>query len=284
MLYVICILLIIVGMVLSSIGITLPFYLNENMIIINFVMDIIGMILIVIGSVVLSSRISSTGVGALLSLPRPDRIILIHKFVRGKDPDAKIIQGKRLSQEYIRYKNHLFKDIGGGFRIGGHSCRLSFETIGFTIPDWLIDYMNKMREKYNIKNSAEYLDFIERLKKIDKNKNLEQQLRDIPNLKPLLDDPEKRNYLLSLSYDDLMKLEELCIDGKTHNIEDVSNIFINVMTPVEMDAQARTEYLRLLETTRNYRSAMTSDYFKYIFWLFMGIFIMVIVIIALKAL
>lgn len=251
----------------------------------TFPIRLMGLVFVMIGVFVLSVRIVPSGMSMFMDLPNSKIVPLIHSRVRGQDPDAKFLKGRRVDLEIIRAPNKTFKDAGGGFRILGHSCRRTYETIGFTVPDWLSEYFHKVKTKYLIKNSDEWRQLREELIKLNPDRtktssievdgvkqeitrkmSKEEQLREIKYIEPLLHDPAKKAELLAMGWQELRRTEELLFDGVTHNGEEVE-LFIDSATPNEQDILERQTFVNELERHNRYKDPGEVDFAKYIPWL-----------------
>jgi len=251
----------------------------------TFPIRLMGLVFVFIGVFVLAVRILPGGLSMFMDLPNSRTVPLIHSRVRGQDPDAKFLKGKRVDLEIIRAPNKTFKDVGGGFRILGHSCRRTYETIGFTVPDWVSDYFHKIKNKWLVKNSDEWRKLREDLQSLDPDKEFveeievngvkqelkrkmtkEQQLRQIKYLDPLLNDPKKKAELLAMDWQELRRMEELLFDGITHNGEEVE-LFIDSATPNEQDILERQTFVNELERHNRYKDPGEMDFGKWVPWI-----------------
>lgn len=248
----------------------------------TFPIRIMGVMFFIIGVMVLAVRIVPSGLSMFMDLPNSKLVPLIHSRVKDRDPDAKFMKGRRVDLEIIRAPNKTFKDAGGGFRIMGHSCRRTYETIGFTVPDWLSEYFHRIREKYNIKDSDEWRELKKKLKELDENKTVtqeitidgkketyekklskEEQLKNIECLQSVMNDPYKKKVLLDMDWDELRQLEELLFDGKTHNGDDVE-LFIDSATPNEQDVLERQTFVNELERHNRYKDPGEINFGKWV--------------------
>jgi len=237
----------------------------------TFPIRLLGLVFLFLGVFVLAIRMIPGGVSMFMDLPNSKLVPLIHSTVRGKDPDAKFLKGRRVDLEVIKAKNKVFKDVGGGFRIQGHSCRRTYETIGFTVPDWISEYFQKIKAKYGIRNSDEWRQLRKELLGLEEDKvethiikigdmerpatrkmTKEDQLRKIALLQPLMNDPVKREYLLDMDWQQLRRMEELLFDGVTHNGEEVE-LFIDSATPNEQDILERQTFLNEIQRQQIYK-------------------------------
>jgi len=278
-------LFLILGLLFSSFDMFLPSYPIELMLLV-FAMRIFGLMFSFLGLILIGIRGISTGANIWMDLPSDKWINLIHSHIRGSDPDAKFMRAKRLDLETIKCKNKLFKDVGGGFRIAGHSCRRTYETIGFTVPDWLSAYFHNIKEKYGLTNSDEFRELKTKLKLLTDPKkppftNIEDQLKEITLLKPIMADEEKKQKLLNMSLKELKNLEYVFYDGVTHNGDGVE-LFIDSATPNEIDLLEGQTFLNEMERQKNYKNRGQTDWVKYMPWLIIMMFAAVIVIMILK--
>ena len=278
-------LFLLLGILLSSFDIFLPAYPQEMLIII-FSLRIFGMMMSFLGTIILGMRIIGTNVGMWLDLPSDKWINLIHSHIRGTDPDAKFLKARRLDLETIKAKNKLFKDVGGGFRIAGHTCRRTYETIGFTVPDWLSDYLHRIKEDYGLTNSDEFRDLKKALRgltdpKVHPFTSIESQLNEIPLLKPIMNDPVNKKVLLDMNIDKLKNLEYMFYDGVTHNGDNVEQ-FIDSATPNEIDLLEGQTFMNEMDRNKNYLKGNNTDWAKYMPWLIMAMLVCTVIIMIIK--
>jgi hypothetical protein len=287
MIFALGMLFLMLGVLLSSFDIFLPAYPSSMMMLV-FALRIFGMMLNFLGLIILGIRISGTNTGMWLDLPSDKWINLIHSHIRGADPDAKFLRAKRLDLETLRSKKKLFKDVGGSFRISGHSCRRTYETIGFTVPDWLSDYFHKVKKDFGLTNSDEFRELKSQLKELKSPKeapfkSIEEQLTEITLLKPIMNDPVNKKVLLDMDIKQLKDLEYMFYDGVTHNGDGVE-LFIDSATPNELDILEGQTFMNEMDRQKQYRDKGTTDWLKYMPWLIIMMFAAVIVIMIMKGL
>jgi len=218
-----------------------------------FMNRMLGAVFIGVGLVFLLSRGFSTGAFLLMDLPKPGKVLLFHQR-RGKNPNTKIISGKLKDLEYIKTKGKVFKDTGNGFRLSGHDCRRTHEMIAFDIPDWLGEWFNQVKRKYLVENRTDLYELYEGFQSLspcDTEAEAVAQLEEIESLRPLLNNPEKKKWLLGQDLDTLQHLSETLWDGRVVRMEDVEE-FIESATPNELDALVKQEYLNDVMRDRNY--------------------------------
>lgn len=224
----------------------------------------LGGFFIVFSFVLLFARIYQTGVGPLLDLPNTNKVILFHQR-RGRNPNTSILLGKLKDLEFIRSKNKLFKDTGGGFRIAGHDCRRTHETICHDIPEWVSQYFHDVRKKFKTKDYDQFIELSKQLSGLRDDvpgMDLEKQLSEIDLLKPLMKDAAKKKELLAMGYDRLKHLEFVFFDGVTHNGEEIEQ-FIDSATPNELDVLEKQEYLNDSMREKNYSDPGDVNWSKY---------------------
>lgn len=283
MLFGLCMLFLMLGLLMSTFDLFLPPYPSQLLILVVGI-RVMGMMLLFIGLIIIGARMIGTEIGMWFELPSNKWINLIHSHIRGTDPDTHFIRAKRLDLETLKSKKKLFKDVGGSFRIAGHSCRRTYETIGFTMPDWLSSYFHKIKEVYGLKNSDEFKKLKEQLKALVEPTSfntLENQLSKIDLLKPVMNDENRKKVLIDMPLEQLKNLEFAFYDGVTHNGDDVE-LFIDSATPNELDVLEGQTYINEMERTHHYRDKSQSDFVKYIPWMIVMMFAMAVVIMIVK--
>lgn len=286
MLFGLAMLFLFIGLLMSTFDMFLPPYPAVFLVLVVG-LRVLGMMFLFIGIILIGARMIGTEIGMWFELPSNKWINLIHSHIRGTDPDTHFLRAKRLDLETLRSKKKLFKDVGGSFRIAGHSCRRTYETIGFTMPDWLSDYFHRIKITYGLKNSDEFKELKDKLKKLENPvlntlaPSLEDQLKNIDLLKPIMNDEKRKNVLLNMPFEQLKNLEMVFYDGISHNGDDVE-LFIDSATPNELDVLEGQTYINEMERSRNYRDRGQSDWTKYIPWMIMFMFACVIIILIAK--
>jgi len=274
-------LFVMLGTVFLSLDLIIPFVvtnMNDFLIMHSeiFPLEILGIVFVGIGVVVYLVRSWQTGTSMFHDLPSGRIVPCIHSRNQGKDPDAYFMRARRLDLEVIKAKNKLIKDTGGGIRIGGHGVRRTYETIGFTVPEWLSAYFHTIKMKYGIKNKDEFHQLREALKGISDTKDFaekEKELTAIALLKPIMADEEKKKVLLAKTGKELRDLDELLFDGITHNGEDVE-LFIDSATPTEQDILTRQTIITQAERARNYKGEH-GGLAAYLPWIIIAIIVVV---------
>jgi len=169
-----------------------------------------GLCLIGVGSFLYMARAIMTGANEFIKIPNPNRV----KIIDVGESGAKILDAKKDVLNHLKRKDRLWSDMGGGTTIAGHQVQLSVQTINYTTPIWLVDLIQRYKEKYGVRNKENLYKLYENLRNVEKHTDL----FNIPELDPVLKDPEKRKELLSMSIDDIRRMSELCYDGKIRDM------------------------------------------------------------------
>jgi len=214
-----------------------------------------GLCFVFIGVIVIAVRINQTGANLFVNLPEKNSVILLHSH-RGKNPNARFVKGKLIDLEFIKAKRKIFKDTGGGLRICGHDVRFTHETIAHDIPLSVGQYFHQIKERYGTRNNKELVALYEKLKilrePIKDVISLEDQLTNIVELKPIMNDDVKRQELLSMGYERIKNMTETVWDGKVLHMEDVES-FIESAPPNELDSLMTQESAHQLMRIKRYR-------------------------------
>ena len=219
-----------------------------------FTFKIMGLMFVMMGMVIIIARLMQTGADALVDMPAKNKVILIHSR-RGKNPNASILKGKLLDLEFIKVKRKLFKDTGGGIRICGHDVRFTHETIAHDIPQWLGQYLHQIKARYGVHNNHDLRKLYDKLQKLRKPLpgvlTLEEQLREIRELDPIMNDSSSRDKLLGLGYNNIRSMSELVWDGRMVHMEDAED-FIESAPPNELDSFVTQEAAHTLMRVKRY--------------------------------
>lgn len=287
MIFEIFVMLFLIGIMLNGMDMVIPMT-SQNMPLIALG-KFFGNILLILGFVVITARLMQTDASKLLDFPSNGVVKLFHQR-RGRNPNTRIMNGKLTDLEFIRAKNKLFKDTGGGFRLAGHDCRRTHEIICHDIPEWVSQYFYDIKKRYGVKNLEQFHELRKALQslqpeytakvmdgklgfEVSQKVTLEMQLKDIEFLEPIMKDPVKKKELLKLNIDQLKSMSEVFFDGVTHHGEEVEQFFESV-TPNELDALEKQQYLNDTMRERNYRDTMQYDWTKYaapVFWILLGL-------------
>ena len=299
MLFIIAILMVVVGALFMFVDVLIPLTVPvgsyqelATLLMSTLPLQLMGLVLFIIGMIIIYYRAHPFSV--FFDLPNSKIVPLIHSRNSDLDPDACILKGTRMDLELIRAKNKVFKDAGGSFRLMGHGCRRTYENIAFTVPDWLSSFFHKVKENYNVGNSDEFHmlrdalkglrqpgSYLNELGVVEKIPCIEEQLGKIKLLEPVLNDPDKRSYLLGLPFRGLQQLEYMLYDGVTHNGDGVS-LFIDSATPNDIDVLEHQTFLNDRDREKIYSDTTNVDWGKIGPWMVMLILIGVVAAIMLK--
>jgi len=257
--------MIIIGMLLMILDMMIPpTLIGDPLMFMMF--KIMGVGFSSIGIMIVAGRIFQTGVGPFLDLPNTSRVILMHQR-RGKTPNARFIPAKLDDLEYIRSKNKIFKDTGGGFRICGHDVRRTHEMISFDMPDWLTQYFYQIKQKYGVNGSDEFKQLQKKLHElkppIENTLTLEEQLKKIELLKPIMDKPTYKQVLLDMDYTQLRNMEQLLFDGQVHHAEEAES-FIESATPNELSVLEKQKFLNEKMEEKHYKDVGEHNFGQWI--------------------
>lgn len=280
MIFIMGMLLLFLGMIFTTVDLFVPAVDAATAQFIG-VSNLFGLMFLVIGIIVLGVRIGQTGVSAFLDMPSSGHVISFHQR-RGKNPNKRIMRGKLLDLDYIKTKDKLFKDTGGGFRVAGHDCRNTHESIGFDIPDWLTDYFHKSKKLFNTHNHDQFKTMVKQLHALKKPSDTEidkdmfvRQLNNISLLEPIMKDDELKKEFLAMGFEKIRDLGVLCCDGITHHGEEVEE-FIESATPNDIDTLVKQKYLNDRMKQQNYKEPGTSFNYEMLIPVGIGMFIAVL--------
>ena len=249
-----CSMMIILGMILCVYDMFIPPFSVPLVMLYTFKM--IGIGIAAIGIMILGARIYQTGVGPFIEIPNTKRVILMHQR-RGNNPNTYFMTAKLEDLEFIRTKNKVFKDTGGGFRVAGHDVRRTHEVVCHDIPEWLSQYFYQIKQRYGITDSIEFKELRQKLMDLKPPipgvMSIEQQLEQIKLLKPVMDNEQNRKELLKLNFLQLQKMEEILYDGVVHHGEEAET-FIESATPNELDALEKQKFLNDKMEEKHYRA------------------------------
>lgn len=154
MLFVLAYILVVFGVVMSSVCGLMP-YSDQEMIpdMFRFVFFIVGIIMSFMGVFLIQGRALKTGVGHLLEYGRPDRIIWFWIQRDGTvkiTPAVKEVEGTTYSKELDAIIND-FKS----YRLFDHSVRFVPEGLGHSVDLDVVLYCTLLRNKYGFANLRE---------------------------------------------------------------------------------------------------------------------------------
>ena len=244
--------------------------------------EMIGGVLVFIGTIVFVARSSQTGAGLFLDIPTVGNTICIDSGIANKrlDPNAKFVKTKDIGLGILKGKKTAYKDTGGGFRISGHDVRRTHVKISADLPEHIGQYLHQIKNKWKVKNSEEMRAVYNQLRVLHElvpGMDIMTQLEMIPILKPALKDEKSLAEIKKMDIDELRNMTEYLFDGETVHMEDVEN-FIKLASPNELDTWITQEINKNTLEKRNYRDPGTQiDWNK---WLPALGFFMIIAVLA----
>jgi len=203
--------------------------------------NISGLILLLVGLVILGARIKQTGVGGLLNLPSEDRIQCFYQ--PGHSNNTKILYGKLMDDNLIKAENKLIHYKGGGFRLAGHECIRVHGNVVANIPEKIGEVLMRYKEKYKVDNIHKLWVLYNKLQKINAVDLIEDQLKEIPELRHITDDDEAMKQIASMNIVDFKSLSESLWDGSTIRLDPDIDEFIQTATPAQVYHYAQREYM-----------------------------------------
>jgi len=242
--------------------ILMPEFFNYMMLL---MMIILGIVLIWVGIMLYAARSVSTGAYYLNEPAKAMRVLTIHERRGGQ---ARIRPGRIVELEHIRVgKDMIFKDTGGGCRIAGHRVIKTCETVPHNIPDWAAQYVYQIRQRYMLENKEQLESLYKQLKALKKSipgvMSIEDQLRMIPELNPVMQDEVKKRELLNMSLMDLQQMSELLHSGDIIHYEDYERFQENA-APYDLESYTkRRDVARILEMI-HFRDINAPDWMKYV--------------------
>jgi len=221
----------------------------------NFTFKFMGLGFFAMGLMILGGRIYQTGVGAFIDIPNTRRVILLHQR-RGKNPNAYFLPARLDDLEYIRCKNKIFKDTGGGFRVAGHDVRRTHEMVCFDVPEWLSQYFYQVKKHFGADGNSEFKQlrkgFKSLVQPVPGAMSIEDQLNKISLLEPIMKDEKAKQYLLNMDISQLQNLEFVLYDGVVHHAEEAEK-FIESATPNELSVLEKQKFLNEKMEEKHYR-------------------------------
>lgn len=234
-------------------------------------MTIMGLMMIWIGPMLLIMRMVGTRTHLFLPLPKANEVITIHERRGGQ---GQFRRGTIDALEHIKLKDMIFRDTGGGTRVAGHRLIKTMETVNHNIPDWTAQWLFQIRQKYMV-------DSPEKLKKLYNSlKNLqpaisgvitiEDQLRKIPELNPIMTDEKyikNKESLLKMELADLQQMSELLYNGVAIHYEDYER-FQDSATPYDMESYSKRREIHRMMQMMSYRDVGDANWMKWVLIIF----------------
>lgn len=229
-------------------------------------LTVMGLMMIWIGVMLYVMRAVMTHAHLIMALPKASEVISIHERRGGH---GELRKGLIDALEHIKMKDMIFKDTGGGTRVAGHRVIKTMETVNHNVPDWMVQYLFRIRKKYMV-DSPEKLKALHLKLKDLKNPipgvmDIEQQLKMIPELKPVMEneDDSHKKELLKMRVEDLREMAELLYNGEMIHYEEYEK-FQDAAAPYDMESYSKRREIHRMMQILHYRDAMSSDWIKYV--------------------
>ena len=224
-------------------------------------MRVMGIMLIWCGGMLLVGRETQTGADKLTGVTKQNEVIVIHQRKNGK---SFILKGTFEPLEHIAVKNKkdwmIFKDTGGARNIAKHPVVFTNETVNYTIPEPIAQWLHKQKKKYGVENLKELKKLHDDLKHISTHNDLE----NIVALREVLSDPEKKQLLMNMSVSDLRNMRELLYNGEIMHFEGFEE-FEEGAAPYDMESYTQKKITHRIWQYKNYQPmGGMGDYMKWV--------------------
>lgn len=172
-------------------------------------MRLMGIMLIWCGVGVYCARSMQTGACYIEDLPKPQNVLLLHIGNSG----VRIVKTEKdVCNTLINRRMRLrFKDMGNSVPLAGHLFQISMETFGQTIPVEILNFIQRVKQKYKISDKKELYDLYDKLKNLKE----KEDLYDIPLMVAAMKDENIKKELMDAELDDIRHLRLLLFDGHT---------------------------------------------------------------------
>jgi len=249
----------------GSVCIMLPILMPEMFIWMVFQgLIIIGIMMIWIGCLLYAARSVSTGAYFLNELSKPGTVLSLHERRGGT---GRLKKGLLAPLEHIIVgKDMICKDTGGRIRVAGHRIVKTTDTVNHTVPDWASQYLHIIKKKYMVDDLEKLTVLYKKLHDLKQPIpgviTLEDQLKLIPELNVIMQDPVKKQELLRMSLENLQQMGELLYDGQVIHYKDYER-FQEAAAPYDLESYVkRRDVQRILEMI-HFRDINTPDWMKW---------------------
>jgi hypothetical protein len=249
----------------GSICILLPVLMPDMFMWIVFMgMIIMGLMMIWTGCLIYAGRSVSTGGYLLNEMAKPNEVLTLHERRGGQ---GKLRRGTLEVLEHIKLgKDMLFKDTGGGIRVAGHRIVKTVETVNHNIPDWIAQYLHQVKIKYMVDDMEKIKILHTKLKALQKPipgvMTIEDQLKAIPELNVIMQDPKLKLELINMNLKDLQQMSELMYDGEIIHYEDYEK-FQQAAAPYDMQSYTNRKGVQIVMEMIHFRDVNAPDWMKY---------------------
>jgi len=172
-----------------------------------------GLILLWCGMLVYVGRQMGTKGSLFGELANPGRTICLHLGKsNGKFLNSRKAEPNRLKARGVGRKGNMnIKDMGESINVAGHDLVITTQDDSHNFPVWLIDAIDKYKQRYGLASDKEFKLLYDQIKNITSYNDLYK----IPFLKSVMEDKDKRNKVLDLGLDELREMKEILYDGRT---------------------------------------------------------------------
>jgi len=224
-------------------------------------MRITGLMLIWVGGIMLISRETQTGADKLTGVSKPYEKLVFHQRRGGK---TFILRGTLAPLEHIIVKNKkdymVFKDTGGSRNLAKHDAVFTCETVSHTIPEDIIQWLHKQKDKFGVEGLKELQELYQNLKSI----RTHEDLYNIPALRDILEDPVKKQTLMNMKIEDLRQMSDMLYTGEVIHMEDYED-FQESVAPYDMESYTQKKITQRIWQYKMYQPmGGAGDYMKWI--------------------
>jgi len=180
----------------------------------------------------LIAREIQTGADKLTALSKPHECIVCHQRKSGK---SFLLKGEFAPLEHIVAKIRkdwmIFKDTGGYRDIAKHPMVFTNETVNYTIPEKIAEWLYQQKQKYGVNNLQELRDLHDNLKSV----HVHDDLWNIKELRSVLEDEDKKQELWNMKIEDIRNMREMLYDGHTTHFDGFEE-FEESAAPYDMES------------------------------------------------
>jgi len=235
-----------VGSILSILDILFPGVLIP---VVAVGMRMMGLMMIGLGIFLLIGREVQTGADKLTMISKPHELIVCHQRKSGK---SFFLKGEFAPLEHIvaKYRKDwmIFKDTGGHRDIAKHYVVFTNETVSYTIPETIAEWVYQQKQKFGVKNLNSLKALHDNLKSV----HVHEDLYNIDELREILDDPEKKKILWDMSVEDVRNMRELLYDGQITHFDGFEE-FEESAAPYDMESYTNKKITQRIWQYKNYQ-------------------------------
>jgi hypothetical protein len=225
---------------------------------------LMGLAMIWTGCLLYAARSVVTGGYLLNETAKPNEVLTLHERRGGQ---GKLRRGTLEVLEHIKVgKDMLFKDTGGGIRVAGHRIVKTVETVNHNLSDKIAQYLYTIKKKYMADDLNKIKVLHDKLKQLKQEiphvMSIEDQLKLIPELNVVMEDPEMKKELLKMSLKELQQMSETMYDGEIIHYEDYEK-FQQAAAPYDMQSYTNRKGVQIVMEMTHFRDVNAPDWMKY---------------------